>query len=254
MSNKLNYTTILDVQKYIYDNELSVFSFYSLEQKLKKNNLSPIMENLAKKGLIERLEKGKYVVRNFRDSAVIGSFVSNGGSLSYWSALHYHNLILQFPDSVFIQTKYQKKSKNYFGLKYRFIQVKDFKVFGNIEKGNLDLKFRVTDIEKTIIDCFDLPEYSGGYYDLIRAFKDSELNPVKMFDYAVRMNNISLIKRIAYFSEIFNKPGFESFRSKAINLVNSKYNLLDPFGQNKGNFISKWKLRNNIDEKLLEGL
>ena len=41
----------------------------------------------------------------------------------------------------------------------------------------------MTDVEKTIIDSFDLPQYSGGYAELILGFSQANLNSEKMIGY-----------------------------------------------------------------------
>ena len=42
--------------------------------------------------------------------------------------------------------------------------------------------FTITNVEKTFVDCFDLPQYSGGYPELIRAFNEAVLNPQKLIE------------------------------------------------------------------------
>ena len=61
--------------------------------------------------------------------------------------------------------------------------------------------FRITDIEKTIVDCFDLPEHSGGLAELIRAFSSAKHNGEKMIDYIEAIANIGAIKRIGFLVE-----------------------------------------------------
>lgn len=68
----------------------------------------------------------------------------------------------------------------------------------------------MTDVEKTIIDCFDLPQYSGGYAELIRAFNHANLNSEKMITYCKAINNIAIIKRMGYLSELLNKKGMST--------------------------------------------
>jgi len=64
-------------------------------------------------------------------------------------------------------------------------------------------QFKVTDVEKTLLDCFDLPQHSGGYEELLRAFYSARINSDKLLKYAVQMNNLSVIKRVGYLSELF---------------------------------------------------
>ncbi len=110
----------------------------------------------------------------------------------------------------------------------------------------------MTDAKKTIIDCFDLPQYSGGYDELIRAFNQANLNSEKMIGYCKAIKNIAITKRMGYLAELLNKKGMKSFINFALKEVNEKYNLFDSFGIEEGEFANKWRLRKLFkDNKLL---
>ena len=55
-----------------------------------------------------------------------------------------------------------KQRKTVFGVSYHFVKVKPNKATG-YEKSGVGNAFKITGVEKTIVDCFDLPQYSGGY-------------------------------------------------------------------------------------------
>ena len=108
-------------------------------------------------------------------------------------------------------------------------------------------------MEKTLIDCFDLSQYSGGYAELIRAFHRAELNADKMINYCIAVNNIAATKRMGFLSELFHRKELQPFIEFARAKVNRTYNLFDPFGENTGEPESAWYLRFNLSkEKILE--
>mgnify|MGYP004701885503 CR=1 FL=1 len=109
----------------------------------------------------------------------------------------------------------------------------------------------MTDVEKTIVDCFDLPQYSGGYAELIRAFSVAQLSGEKMIAYCRAINNIAATKRIGFLAELFEKKGFKSFIRFAKGWVKDSYNPLDPQGSGSGSFNAEWKLRLNISKEAL---
>lgn len=114
-------------------------------------------------------------------------------------------------------------------------------------------RFRITDIEKTLLDCFDLPQYSGGYEELIRAFYQAKVSSRKLLDYGKQMGNLSILKRLAFLSELFEMKGFTNFQNEVQKIRNQRYTLLDPMGSNKGVFNAKWRICMNIEkDKLLE--
>ena len=160
---------------------------YSLCKSL---NINELIENLVHKKIVTRIERGKYCRANFTDEKVIGCFISENGAVAYWSALNDHGLTEQFPNNMFIQTSKLKKSKSVLGVSYRFVNVAPAKFTGILTVGQGVRKYRITDINKTIADCFDLHEYSGGYAELIRAFSKARLTSGKLIAYSTAINNI----------------------------------------------------------------
>ena len=243
-----------EIYNYLYDNEIKKFNLRDIKKEFPQFNVNTSLEVLAKEGFIERVEKGKYVIKNFRDSEVLGTWVSNGGAISYFTALHYHNLTLQLPKTIYVQTIKQKSNASYFGVPFYFVKLNIKKIFGLQHSQSQGEEFLITDKEKTILDCFDLPQYSGGYFDLIRGLKENDFNIEKLTEYASKMDNRSLLKRIGFLLEYFKKDNYMVFKNKNLKLINDKYNLLDPFGKNEGRFINEWKLRINIPENILLNL
>jgi predicted transcriptional regulator of viral defense system len=242
-----------EFQKLITDFEVDIFSISDIEDILdfKFENLNAILENLKNKGFLARIEKGKYCRANFHDEKVIGSFISGNGAVAYWSALNYHGLTEQFPNVVFIQTSRVKKGKIIFGTTYKFVKVIPKKLAGINQEGYGIHKYYITDIEKTIVDCFDRPEYSGGYAELIRAFNDVRLESNKLISYCEAISNIAATKRMGFMAELLNKKELKPFVKFAKQTVNARYNTFDPLGSDRGEFVSEWRLRLNISQEEL---
>jgi len=235
--------------------EVSIFSITTIEDSLQRTfgNLNEILENLVQKKFLTRLERGKYCRSTFKNDMVIGCFLTKDGAVAYWSALNLHGLTEQFSNTIFIQTTKQKEQKNLAGTTFQFVKVKPTKITGIIKQGYGSNAFSMTDIEKTIIDCFDLPQYSGGYAELIRAFADTTLDVQKMIEYCKVVSSIAVTKRLACLSEILEKEKFAPFLKYAKSVVNQAYTLFDPFGSDDGEFIKEWKIRLNISrEQILD--
>ena len=231
--------------------EINIFTLEDIERQIKYtfSDIQDLAEKLVRKGLLKRIENGKYCRHNFNDEWVIGNHLVNDGVVAYWSALNRHGLTEQFPNTVFIQTTKRKNEKTVFGVNYKFIKVAKRKLTGFKMFGFGNNQYRMTDIEKTIVDCFDLPEYSGGYAELIRAFNTATINAGQMVEYCKAVDNIAVTKRIAFLAEFLNKPEFEVFYQYAKQLVNGKYNVLDPLGLDEGEYINEWKIRLNISKE-----
>lgn len=241
--------------KLLDDYEIQLFKFSEIEQLLEQkfDNLSEILENLVDKELLVRIERGKFCKQSFRNEYVIGTFVVENSAVAYWSALNLHGLTEQFSNTVFIQTTHQKNDKSILGTSYKFVKIAPHKKAGIIYNGYGNLQYPITDVEKTIVDCFDLPQHSGGYAELIRAVGQAQMQPTKLVEYCQAANNIAVTKRIGYLVELLQITGMGPFINFARNQVNNRYNLFDPQGLDEGEFVAEWRLRLNISrEELLD--
>lgn len=243
--------TQLDMMLLLDENEIDIFTLNDLKVLVNDTSLdiNEIIENLVHKKIISRIERGKYCRSNFRDEKVIGCFLASDGVIAYWSALNLHGLTEQFSNNIFIQTTRIKKDKTVFGVNYQFVKIKDSKRAGITTEGFGNHKYRITDKEKTIVDCFDLPKYSGGYSELIRAFSQTDIDQDKLIQYCKAIGNISVIKRLAFLTELLEKTKMTRFLKYAKGEVNPRYVLIDPFGEEEGSFNNDWKLRLNITEE-----
>lgn len=241
----------IDLLLMLDDQELNIFSLDQMKKIAGKkfSNVSELVENLVHKKILSRIERGKFCKANFRDENVIGCFLVDDGAVSYWSALNKHGLTEQFPNTVFIQTTKLKPAKTVFGTKYQFIKIASTKRVGIAKEGFGNNQYAMTDVEKTIVDCFDLPQYSGGYAELLRAFQQANLDPSKLITYCKAVSNKAVTKRMGLLAEMFKAEHLKSFIEFARKEVNQKYNLFDPAGRDEGEFVNAWRLRLNIDRE-----
>lgn len=238
--------------EYITDAGLDIFSKEVLIKNidLPEKEVEKAIRNLVNIDFLRVIEKGKYCRYDFRNEFVIGNFLASDGGIAYWTAMNYHGLTEQIPNIIFVQTAKKKSDKTIFGVRYRFIQVKPEKLVGYKNEGYGNLVYKITDIEKTIVDCFDLPHHAGGYNEIIKAFAKAELSARKLVAYCKAIDNIAVTKRIAFLSELLEKKNMEFFLEYAQRVRNEKYNLFEPHGEKFGKSDRKWRLIINmsIDE------
>lgn len=246
----------IDLLLLLDDHELNIFTLEQVKKLAAKkfNNVSELVENLVHKKILSRIERGKFCKANFRDENVIGCFLVEDGAIAYWSALNKHGLTEQFPNTVFIQTTKLKPAKTVFGTRYQFVKIAKTKSTGIAKEGVGNNQYAMTDVEKTIVDCFDLPEYSGGYAELLRAFSQTHLNPSKLIEYCRAVANKAVTKRMGLMAEMMKPQELNPFIDFAKKEVNLKYNLFDPAGKDEGEFVNSWRLRLNINKDTLEEL
>ncbi len=232
------------------ENEIDYFTISEIESQIGRTftNINEVLENLVRKNILVRLQKGYFAVKNFNNQYVIGTFVAKNSAVAYWSALNVHGLTSRFPNTVFIQTVNRKRNKKILGVNYKFIAIPERKRTGITKIGYGNNSYPITDVEKTITDCFDLTQYSGGFDLLISAFAQAKLNGSKMISYSEKINNISAIKRMGFLSELLNKKGLKTFTEYAKRKVNNSYSLIDSSGEKKGEFVPDWKIRLNVSK------
>ena len=250
---KINKQSSKGFLRYLDEEGIDIFTFSEIEDQLglPRQNLSNSLFYLVQDKFLIQLEKGKYCRPNFNNAFVIANYLCQGSAIAYWSALNHYGLTEQIPNTIFVQTDRLKRSKTVRNVYYKFVKVHSKKITGITTDGWGSHRFRISDIEKTIIDCFDQPRYSGGFSELIRALHTAKLNKKKLLKYALAVDNFSVMKRISYLSELFDMKGFKLFQDETRKRLKNKYTVLSPVHEKKGRYLSRWKLCLNIDENTL---
>lgn len=244
-----------DLLKILDEYEIDIFTeedFLSRTGMTLRDWINPL-RTLIKNGIIEIIEKGKYCRHNFRNEYVIGCYLaSKEGAIAYWSALNLHGLTEQISNTVFVQMTKVKQDKEVFHIPYQFIKVKKEKFIGIEKTGYGNHSYLITDKEKTIVDCFDLPQYAGEFPGLIKAFVSNEWREEKLIEYAKSVNNQAAIKRMGFIAQSFELP-LNEFIEFAQSKVTRTISLLDNTLPDEGRVITNWGLRLNLSlEDLLQ--
>ena len=222
--------------------------------------LKKFLFRLEKQGWIERIEKGKYMRipveaekgKYTLNQFVIGSMLVEPYCISYWSALHHYGFTEQIPATVFIQTTARKKHQNIeiFGINYKIIRLTEEKFFGQKKEWFKNDPIMLTDKEKTLVDCLDKPQYCGGVIEAIKGLKEGEYDPALIAEYAVKMNNTGVIRRLGFISDYYGLD----IKLPDIRKNIQNYLRLDPTMPEEGKKDSKWRLIVNLKEYDLESI
>lgn len=241
----------------------NVFTFDDAKKVLagERSRTKQALYILAEKGWIKNLERGKYLIVPLEGIArgtwseeafVIAANLVDPYTISYWSALNYYGYTEQIPRTIFVQTTKRKfkAETEVLGIPYKFVTVKSHKFFGtaNIWFGNK--KVVITDKEKTIVDCLDHPEYCGGIVEaakgLANAF-DDKIDLKKLTQYARKMDNRAIFKRLGYLSEALELP-VKDYPSQWQRMVSPGYAILDPLSARTGKYNSRWHIQANVSK------
>ena len=219
------------------------------------NLAGDLLYRLERRGWVERLEQGKYMIiplgaekgKYTLHEFLIASMLVDPYSIAYWSALHHYGMTEQPPGVVFIQTTARKKKQELqvlcFG--YRVVRIVERKFFGFRKEWIEEAQINITDREKTIIDCLDLPQYAGGVTEVAKALKRGEFDWERMIGYLDRFGNTGVNRRLGYLCDYLGL-------NVDLPTVNTRnYLLLDPTMPGNGERNARWRLMVNLDEKSL---
>lgn len=231
--------------------------------KARPKQLNNFLFSMSQRGWIKSIEKGKYTLLKVsgdlhNNSFIIGMQLVQPACIGYWSALNYYGLTEQLPHTVFVQTTKRKKSKTVSGIDYRFVTLSDWKYFGTrkewLREGEIrHLFFIITNLEKTIVDCFDYPRYCGGIIESVKGLISAkECDLEKLYRYAIRMKNSAILKRIGFIAELFEITYLSEKILSNKKLLSVKYSLLDTLASDYGKYNRKWRLRINTDVENLK--
>ncbi|MFH1147981.1 MAG: type IV toxin-antitoxin system AbiEi family antitoxin [Pseudomonadota bacterium] len=219
------------------------------------------LDRLRNKGWVILLEKGKYgfgelVSSDVMNSFVIGTRLVSPSAIAYQSALNHYGWTEQISNVVFVQTTKRKTAKLVQNVRYQFVTVADKKFFGIANEWSGPAKYQITDPEKTILDCFDLPEYAGGFAEIVKSFYAArkDLDKEKLWQYTERLNNQTVMKRIGYVSELYGLEDFAEFRKKALSRLTKTSSILDPLSAQTGRIVYKWRLLLNVSDEALRSM
>ena len=176
-----------------------------------------MMSSLIKKKWVLPLKRGLYAIVPLdvgvkgADSFILHNFVIASHLvepyyIAYWSALNHHGLSEQIPRTTFIATTKPKMPLTILDSDYYFVAIEKRKFFGSQEIEIEDWKVSISTPEKTIADCLDHPEHSGGIDEVAKAiyFNHKDFDLAKVYEFAKRMENLTILKRLGYILETAN--------------------------------------------------
>jgi predicted transcriptional regulator of viral defense system len=218
-----------------------------------------VLNRLARKGWLQRLERGVYMVipleagpqRDWSESAlVIAPHLIQPAAVAYWSALHYWNMTEQVPHTVFVQSTRRKRPVEILGMRFHFVSVSQTRFFG-VARRTLDGKpIYVTDREKTLLDAAARPDLSGGIEQLAQALHVAwaNLDWARLDDYLIRWGGGVVVKRFGYLIEALSLPvpDLDHRLERWQGLLSQGVSLLEPAAQAEGPVITRWRIRVNV--------
>ena len=185
---------------------------------LDRAHASKLLAGWHNQGAIRRISRGLYVpispsaigqTQVLEDPWILVPELYEPGYVVGWSALEYWELTEQLFRTICVLTN---KRVSYGEAKYQGINffskyVPKNRMFGMKTIWRNSTKLRISDVHKTILDVIDYPYLGAGLQhtiDCISEFrrvhsKQDDLD--RLLEYAVRMNNGALFKKLGYLGE-----------------------------------------------------
>ncbi|MFH1927776.1 MAG: type IV toxin-antitoxin system AbiEi family antitoxin [Chloroflexota bacterium] len=203
--------------------------------------------------LIIPLEAGperQYTTHGF----LIAHHLAPDGYIAYWTALHHHGLTEQIPRPVWVATTRRRKEVIIAGVRYIFVALRPHKVFGHERAWIEGQAVQVADLEKSLIDGLDHPEHCGGIAEVAKsletALTERDTNLEQLTEYAQRMRNRAIFKRLGYLAEHLSLPVGDSLEAWH-GALSAGYARLDPSQPATGPHNRRWRVQVNVAEREL---
>lgn len=255
----------------LYNMGKTIFTVTDVENitGLKGNAATDLTSELIKRNIIARIKRGRYIII----PQEIGENISYVGNwyvvareivnspdyyISHYSAMDIHNMVTHPITKVFITTPKQEYKKQriagntifefiYMNAKYIW-GVKNFWVTKSEQ-------VRVSDIERTIIDCLYRPKYCGGILEIVKGLwiQKEKIDFNKLFNYVVKFNKAVVIKRLGYILESLDLKD-NDYLNKLKVRINNKYYVLDPLLTTKETYKNSWKCIANIGPQEMKNI
>jgi len=214
------------------------------------NKTYDIIQRLKTKDIIMEIENGKYIATGYDKKRIISNpyYIATHlvvpSYISYWTALNYYGVTEQAPKSILIATTKRKKEIHFENYLFKYIHIKQEKLYGYKKSYINDFPVFIAELEKAIIDSIDLLKYSGGIKEMSKIIDNAldSINKNKLIEYAVKFPNKSMISRLGYLFDVkgIDLKKLQKFKSKS-------FVFLNPKRKKSSEWNKKWNINVNED-------
>jgi len=227
-----------------------------------------LLHNLERKRWLERVTKGLYQFIPLSygyperippaNSFVIGASLVKPYYFSYYTSNSYYGFTTQMPFTLFIATTTKKPDVEWSSSTFKFVTLSKRKFFGYRREKVFDTEVNMAEPEKSLVDSFDKPRYTGGIEQLAgitwRGFR--RVNRGKLVKYAAKMGSHALVQRLGFIINFLGKeelvePLSPDLKNMLREHVGKPVIYLDPRRPKTGGFSKEWRIINNISRSQL---
>jgi len=217
---------------------------------------------MARKGYVIRVKKGFYATvpmehlgRDYQvDSyGLIYAMFDGSGAIAFHSAMELHGFAHSYFNTRYYVDGKQHRTLRFQGITYR--PVYSYSVFGLDRTVRDGVTLRMTDKERTFLDCVRRPDLCGGLEEMMKSFDMmGYLNSERFAEYLSRFDELSLYQKAGFILDIL-KDSIQ-VEKELLTHINSKigkdWTALAPGIDEDLRRDDRWKVLypNNLDEMM----
>ena len=250
----------------LYDQNKPIFHLKEVQKilNLSKASSSSFIRKLVNRGVATRLKPGLFILVPYElgsgyeyagEPLIVAREIMDGKSyyISHGTAMEIYGMTTQSQLVIYITTLDSHRPINVLGTEYRFIRSQKKLFFGLDDYWiTKQQKVRVSNLERTIIDCLKHPQYSGGLTEIAKGLwmRQHDISVARLVEYAINVHVGAVMRRLGFLLELYNIGTSKDLELLQGHLTET-YMLLDPLLPSEGKFLSKWKLKLNISSEEL---
>jgi predicted transcriptional regulator of viral defense system len=232
---------------------------------ISRGHASKLLAAMAHKGALYRVGRGRYVV--IPSDVLYGrqTFVADPFQIAdellrregvteyyvaYQSAALVYGAANQLPQALLVALPGQRRPMALGRAEIIFVQVQRAKFFGSQGIRYHDALLRISDREKTLLDCLDRFDLSGGMEEVVHTIGAllPEVDPNRLLAYTPAMQNQALVHRLGYILAMLalEQTVPATLLDGLADLVGPGTYPLDPHGPPGGPTHARWRVRANI--------
>ncbi|MDR2841315.1 MAG: hypothetical protein LBV75_08695 [Paludibacter sp.] len=172
-----------------------------------ENAAKELLRRFKKQGLLAQIKRDMYVANDLATKTAIaskfeiGSQINSTAFLSHHAALEYHGLANQVFYEMQISSKQKFKQFDFEGITYLFHLSK---TDVGVVAPPYDSFVRVTNLERTVVDCINRIDLCGGLEELIVSFALlTIINEQKILDYLDAFDKQALYQKAGFILSYF---------------------------------------------------
>lgn len=253
-----------DIIKTFSEADSPCFSYDDAKALFSERNpsyLARLLTKMVNDGKLIKLRQGLYYIvpleqngRNFIPNwHLVGKYLMKGKNyyIGYYSAMQIHSLITQPSMTEIIVTDVQVKPSKIEvqGTRFQFVYHNQQRFFGGAMTWINDFnKVKCSDLEKTLVDSFIHPHYSGGMVEIAKAVYETKdkINKDKLFNYFTQAGSKVAARRYAFICDLLDIGDAHHAGLLANNLTGTILRL-DTSLPDRGKINTQYGLRINRD-------